>query len=126
MGRMTSKIALLNDKITKRKKNRILMLGLDSAGEFIFLIYVRVYLSAYLYTCTYVYVIKILYSEHLPSRNDSNYTHTHTHTRTQIYHHHHHHVIPPALISLTLSRHFSLSFIASGRSSGLHLVSSQS
>ena len=31
-----------------------------------------------------------------------------------------HHVVPLAKISLTLSRHFSLSFIASGRSSGLH------
>ena len=43
-----------------------------------------------------------------------------------VYHHHHHHhdVVPPARISLTLSRHFSLSFIASGRSSGLHPVSS--
>ena len=40
--------------------------------------------------------------------------------------HHHHHVVPPARISLTLSRHFSLSFTASGRSSGLHPVSSQS
>ena len=39
-------------------------------------------------------------------------------------HHHHHHVVPPARISLALSRHFSLSFIASGRSSGLHPVSS--
>ena len=38
-------------------------------------------------------------------------------------HHHHHH---PARISLTLSRHFSLSFIVSGRSSGLHPVSSHS
>ena len=38
---------------------------------------------------------------------------------------HHHHVVPLARISLTLSRHFSLSFIASGRSSGLHPVSSQ-
>ena len=38
--------------------------------------------------------------------------------------HHHHHVVPPAQISLTLSRHFSLSFIASGRFSGLHPVSS--
>ena len=37
-----------------------------------------------------------------------------------------HHVVPPARISLTLSRHFSLSFIVSGRSSGLHPVSSQS
>ena len=33
------------------------------------------------------------------------------------YHHHHHHVVPLARISLALSRHFSLSFIASGRSS---------
>ena len=41
-------------------------------------------------------------------------------------HHHHHHVMPPARISLTLSRHTSLSFIASGRSSGLHPVSSPS
>ena len=40
--------------------------------------------------------------------------------------HHHYHVMPQARISLTLSRHFSLSFIASGRSSGLHPVSSHS
>ena len=39
---------------------------------------------------------------------------------------HHHHVVPLARISLTLSHHFSLSFIASGRSSRLHPVSSQS
>ena len=43
-----------------------------------------------------------------------------------IYHHHHHHVVPPARISLTLSRHFSLSIITSGRSSGLHPVFPQS
>ena len=40
--------------------------------------------------------------------------------------HHHHHVEPLAQISLTLSRHFSLSFIASGWSSGLHPISSHS
>ena len=40
--------------------------------------------------------------------------------------HHHHHVVPPARISLTLSHHSSLSFIASGRSSGLHFISSLS
>ena len=34
--------------------------------------------------------------------------------------------MPLAWISLTLSRHFSLSFIASGKSSGLHPVSSHS
>ena len=38
----------------------------------------------------------------------------------------HHHVVPLARISLTLSRHFSLSFITSGRSSRLHPVSSHS
>ena len=45
---------------------------------------------------------------------------------TQIIIHHHHHVVPLARISLTLSRHLSISFIASGRSSGLHPVSSHS
>ena len=40
------------------------------------------------------------------------------------HHHHHHHVPLVARISLTLSRHFSLSFIALGRSSGQHPVSS--
>ena len=43
-----------------------------------------------------------------------------------IHHHHHHHVMLLAQISLTLTRHFSLSFITSGRSSGLHPVSSYS
>ena len=50
-----------------------------------------------------------------------------------IYHHllilenvNHHHIVPPERISLTLSCHFSLSFIASGSSSGLHPISSQS
>ena len=38
----------------------------------------------------------------------------------------HHHVVSLARISLTLSRHFTLSLIASGRSSGLHSVSSHS
>ena len=40
--------------------------------------------------------------------------------------HHYHHVVPLARISLTLSRHSSLSLIASGRSSKLHPVSSHS
>ena len=41
-------------------------------------------------------------------------------------HHHHHHIVLVARISLTLSRHSSLSFIALGRSSGQHPVSSHS
>ena len=43
-----------------------------------------------------------------------------------IYHHHHHHIALVARISLILSRHSSLSFIALGRSSGQHPVSSHS
>ena len=41
-------------------------------------------------------------------------------------HHHHHHIVLAARISLTLSRHSSLSFIALGRSSGQQPVSSHS
>ena len=44
----------------------------------------------------------------------------------RILHHHHHHIALVARISLTLSRHSSLSFIALGRSSGQHPVSSHS
>ena len=40
--------------------------------------------------------------------------------------HHHHHIALVARISLTLSRHCSLSFIALGRSLGQHPVSSHS
>ena len=40
--------------------------------------------------------------------------------------HHHHHIALVARISLTLSRHSSLSFITLGRSSGQHPVSSHS
>ena len=49
--------------------------------------------------------------------------------KTQVYyyhHHHHHHIALVARISLTLSRHSPLSFIALGRSSGQHPVSSHS
>ena len=59
------------------------------------------------------------------------YLHTSIHWRWMgiyifYHHHHHHHVVLLTQISLKLSCHFSLSFIASARSSGLHPVSSQS
>ena len=44
----------------------------------------------------------------------------------QIWYHHHHHIALVARISLTLSRHSTLSFIALGRSSGENPVSSHS
>ena len=47
-------------------------------------------------------------------------------SNTNHHHHHHHHVALVARISLTLSRHSSLSFIDPGRSSGQHPVSSHS
>ena len=48
-----------------------------------------------------------------------------SYTEFDIYHRHHH-VVLAARISLTLSHHFYLSFIASGRFSGQHPVSSHS
>ena len=48
------------------------------------------------------------------------------HISTTWCHHHHHHVVRLARISMTISLLVSLSFIASGRSSGLHPVSSYS
>ena len=62
------------------------------------------------------------------SHKPSKQTNKQTNLRKYIWshHHHHYHVVPLARISLTLSRHFSLSFIASDRSSGLHPVSSHS
>ena len=47
-------------------------------------------------------------------------------SHTMYSNHHHHHIALVARISLTLSRHSSLSFIALGRSSGQHPVSSHS
>ena len=44
----------------------------------------------------------------------------------ETHHHPHHHVVPLARVSLTLSRHFSLKFIASGRYSELPPISSHS
>ena len=63
--------------------------------------------------------------------NISHYTHTHIYIYIYIYiltyiYHHHHHIVLVAWISLTLSRHSSLSFIALGMSSGQHPVSSHS
>ena len=62
-------------------------------------------------------------------RNSHTHTHTHTHIYIYIYmyiYHHHHHIELVAWISLTLSRHSSLSFIALDRSSGQHPVYSHS
>ena len=68
----------------------------------------------------------------LSNTNDSIYYwyFLHTFKKFQVlichHHHHHHHVVLVVRISLTLSRNFSLSFIALGRSSGQHPVSSHS
>ena len=49
-----------------------------------------------------------------------------TKPKSRVIFHHHHHIVLAARISLTLSRHSSLSFIALGRSSGQQPVSSHS
>ena len=65
---------------------------------------------------------KILFhlDNYRPSSASNNHGGNHHH------HHHHHHIALVARISLTLSRHSSLSFIALGRSSGQHPVSPHS
>ena len=79
---------------------------------YMYFIYMYIYICIYIcilyiyiciYICIYIYVFYIYIC---------------------IYYHHH--VVRLARISLTLSLHVSLSFIASGRSSGLHPVSSHS
>ena len=106
-------------------------------------IYIYIYInkkSMYVYTYTQAYIYTDLKHTHIYIYTNTHkniyrclyiyiYTHTHTYTHKCTYHHHHHHhhhVVLLAQISLTLSRHFSLSFIASGMSSGLHPVSSHS
>ena len=54
------------------------------------------------------------------------YPHEKLDTAKEVILNYHHHVMPLAWISLTLLHHSSLSFIASGRSSGLHPLSSHS
>ena len=77
----------------------------------------------YMYICVYIYIY-IYHPHHVvpPAWISLTLSRHFSH----LYHHHHPHVVLVARISLTLSSHFSLSFIASGRSSGLHPVSSHS
>ena len=75
--------------------------------------YVKIYTTRYISSARLFVLLSVLMSFEI---KNSSYL--------SEYHHHHHHVVPLAWISLTLSRHFSLSFIASCRSSGLHPVSS--
>ena len=81
---------------------------------YVFIIFFFIYSIFVIYVYIYIYI----------------YTHSHTHVYIwiyiYIYIYIYYHVVPPARISLTLCRRFSQSFIASGRSSGLHPVSSHS
>ena len=72
-------------------------------------------------TFIFIYINSLSFSVYILT-----HTHTHTHIYIYIYHHHHHHIAQVARISLTVSRPSSLSFIALGRSSGQHPVSSHS
>ena len=76
----------------------------------------------------YIYIYACLQFDYLPTGDNwSLFCCSFNHVYETILHrHHHHYAVQPARISLTLSRHFSLSFIASGRSSRLHPISSHS
>ena len=71
-------------------------------------IYIYIYINSNM-TCVYTYIYIYINS-----------------SKTCVYIYHHHHIVLAARISLTLSRHSSLSFIALGRSSGQQPVSSHS
>ena len=108
-------------------------------------IYIYIYIYIYIHTHTYIneYTCTHLFIYTHICINIHAHTHTYIHTylyiRTLIFitgplpateweflflnHIYHHHVVPPAQISLI---NFSLSFIASSRSSGLRPVSSHS
>ena len=86
-------------------------------------IYIFVHLHTYIHTYIYIHVYIYIYI-YIYIRE---YIHIDMYIYIHIYHHHHHHHNAlVARISLTLSRHSSLSFIALGRSSGQHSVSSHS
>ena len=78
----------------------------------LYLLYSNIFTYIYIYICVCVCVCVFTFSK-LCLMLETN-------------HHHHYHVVPPARISLTYSRDFSQSFIASGRSAGLRPVSSHS
>ena len=69
-------------------------------------------------------------SKHLYKKSRGRLIHEADYIKAKIYNEqlssHHHHVVTPSRISLTLTRHFSLSFIASGKSLELHPVFSHS
>ena len=77
--------------------------------------YIYIYIYIHLYIHIYIYIYLYIF------------THTHKiNIFVYIYIYHHHHIALVARISLTLSRHSSLSYIALGRSSGQYPVSSHS
>ena len=80
-------------------------------------LYIYIYIYIYVYFRLWVCTIIILFNLGL---------NLYIYIYIYIYHHYYHHVALVARISMTLSRHSNLSFIALGRSSGLHPVSSHS
>ena len=90
-------------------------------------IHTHTYMGAHTHThvCIHVFAYIQLIVSHLMAKSIFIQTVLFQRIQSSISHHHHH-VVLLARISLTLSRHFSLSFTASGRSSGLHPVSSHS
>ena len=80
----------------------------------------------YLYT-QYIYIFMLIHNIYIYIYIYMNIHNTYIYIYIYIYiYHYHNHVVLVAQISLTLSRHFFLSFTASSRSSGQHPVSSHS
>ena len=89
------------------------------------LIYIRTYKTTHSHIITYASLLcTYTHTDTLIHTSKRTYIFIYQHKLIYTHHHHHHHVVPLERISLILSHHYSLSFIASGRSSGLHPISS--
>ena len=91
------------------------------------LIYMHIYIYIYIYMHVRVFAQVYIYNVYLSNIYICMHSCVCVCMVAYVYmYHHHHHVALVARISLTLSRHSSLSFIALGRSSGQHPVYSHS
>ena len=111
------------ENLNLKKVIKVSHLNQESRQCFVFFWFL--YVST-LWTFLHIRIFHVLIYGYVKSDDNRRRKWTQISAFKSCHHHHHHHVVPVARISLTLSRHFSLSCITSGRSSVLHPVSSHS
>ena len=94
----------------------LIWLGNTLSSAMVIYLSISIHVYMYISSCTFLSIYLAYYLSIYQNINV---------IRIMYIYHHHHPVTPSARISLTLSRHLSLSSITSGRSSGLHPVSTK-